>query len=26
MYPYIEMLKDMKEEINNPWFINGILK
>lgn len=26
MYPYIEMLKDMKEEINNPWLISGILE
>ncbi len=23
-YPYIEMLKDMKSEINNPWFKNTI--
>ena len=24
MYPYIEMLKDMKKEMNNPWFRNII--
>jgi UDP-glucose 4-epimerase len=24
MYPYIEMLKDMKNEMNNPWFKNII--
>lgn len=26
MYPYIAMLKDMKEEMNNPLLINGILE